>query len=158
MAGVIAADDEWRSRKVLAPFDCQRAVTEEEPSAEALKHGATSGRRQEHAFRFARASHGSEGVASAFPDYAIKTNASVPTRLLKMPRVCQGDYDDANHDPVNDKYPQSVGLQVTNEPGDSGVTDNRRNDDANDKRRLHPGRQALLVNLVRLQQRGTRDE
>src|SRR5271155_1196392 len=68
MACVIAADDEWRSRKVLASFDCQPAVTEEKPPAEGLKHGATGGRRQEHAFRFARASHGSAGVASAlFP-------------------------------------------------------------------------------------------
>jgi hypothetical protein len=46
-----------------------------------LKHGATSGRRQEHAFRFARASHGSEGVALAlFPiprsRFPIKTSAS----------------------------------------------------------------------------------
>jgi hypothetical protein len=53
MARVIAADDEWRSRKVLAPFDCEPAVTEEKRTAEGLKHGATSGRRQEHAFRFA---------------------------------------------------------------------------------------------------------
>jgi len=128
MAGVIAADDEWRSRKVLAPFDCQRAVTEEKPAAESLKHGATSGRRQEHAFRFARASHGSEGVALALfpiPRFPDKDQRVCATCLLKMPSIRQGDHDDANHDPIDDKHPQSVGLQVANEPGDGGVAHDR---------------------------------
>src|ERR1700689_2739691 len=79
-------------------------------------------------------------------------------QLLKMPHVRQGDHDDANHDTVDDKYPQSIGLQVANEPCDGGVTHDRGNDNTNDKRRLHPGRQALLMNLVRLQQGGACDE
>src|SRR5580693_9610321 len=99
---------------------------------------------------------GRAGVASAL--FLIRTNASMPTRLLEMPRICQGDHDDANHDPVDEKHPQSVGLQVANEPGDSGVTHDRGNSNADHKRRLHPGRQALLVNLVCLQQRGASDE
>src|SRR5580693_645492 len=91
---------------------------------------------------------GRSGVASALS--SIKTSASVPTWLLKMPHVCQGDYDNANDDPVDDKHPQGVELQIANEPGDGGVTHNRGNGNANQKRRLHPSGQALLVDLVRL--------
>src|SRR5208283_4203546 len=63
--------------------------------------------------------------------FLIKTSASVPAWLLKMPRVSQGNNDDTNHNPVDDKHLQSVGLQIANEPCDRGVTHNRRNDNAN---------------------------
>jgi hypothetical protein len=50
---MIAANDEWRSRKVLASLDREPAIAQEKPPAKALEYGATSGRRLKQAFRFA---------------------------------------------------------------------------------------------------------
>src|SRR5271165_2488905 len=72
-----------------------------------------------------------------------------PTTLLEMPQIRQGDHDDAKHDSVDDKYPQAIGLQVSNEPGDCRVTDECRDDDPNQERGVHSGGQALLAKLVR---------
>lgn len=46
-------------------------------------------------------------------------------RRLQMPDVREGDHDYANHDTVDDEYPQTIGLEVANEPGDGGVTNDR---------------------------------
>jgi hypothetical protein len=50
---MIAANDEWRGRKMFASLNREPAIAQEKPAAKALKHGATSGRRLEQAFRFA---------------------------------------------------------------------------------------------------------
>jgi hypothetical protein len=57
MAGVIAADNEWRIRKMIVTFDDERAIRKEKYPAESLKQQAADGRRQEHALRFAPVCH-----------------------------------------------------------------------------------------------------
>src|ERR1700722_9988682 len=81
MAGVVAAEDEGRGRQLLLPFNRQPAIINEKHSAEALKHGTASGRRHEHAFRFARAGHRAfsrSGVIFLSPE--SETAAELPRR------------------------------------------------------------------------------
>jgi hypothetical protein len=68
---MIAAENKRRSRKVIAPFDRKRAITEKKRPAESLKHGAASCRRRKHFLRFARASHGKyRRCIASLSDYA----------------------------------------------------------------------------------------
>jgi hypothetical protein len=54
---MIAADDEWGSRKVIPPHNRQPTITDEKHSAKSLEHGTTRHRRQKHIVRFAPVRH-----------------------------------------------------------------------------------------------------
>src|SRR5580700_1288629 len=94
-------------------------------------------------------------VSVTFPNLA---SIRVSRRLLEVPEIRQGDHDHAKYNTVDDEHPQTVGLQVANEPGDGSVTNNRGNDNAHQERRMHPGRQTFLAKFVGLQQRCASDQ
>src|SRR5580700_1137368 len=71
-------------------------------------------------------------------------------RLLKMPHIRQDDHNDPKHNAVDDEHPQTIRLQVANEPGDRDVADNRGYDNPHQERRNHPGGQPVLAKFVRL--------
>lgn len=133
MARVIAAEDEWRSRQVLLPFNRQPAITKEKSPAEGLKHSATSGWRQEHAFRFARASHRTYGVVSL--PFPIRRGVSLPEPALRRglsPRQSRRErqHKRSDDDAVDRKRHEPVLPHVAHEPRHGCVGNDVRNHEA----------------------------
>ena len=74
-----------------------------------------------------------------------------------MPGERQRDDDHSDDDSVNNEHAKTIGLQIPNQPGDRGIANQSRNDDANDEWRMHSRRQSFFMKFVGLEEHGASD-
>src|SRR5579864_4953083 len=78
--------------------------------------------------------------------------------LLQVPHECQANHDHAHNHAINNEDFQAIGLEISNEPSNGSISNNRRNQDSHDKWHVHSRRQTFFPKFVAFKERGTCDD
>ena len=85
-------------------------------------------------------------------------HAGLVSDYLQVPQERETDHNHAHHDAINNEDFQTVGLKISNQPGNRGISNDRRNHHSHKKGHVHSRGQTLFLQFVSLEQCGARDE